>query len=572
MYSNLTIYLLLALAIYIMIVNLFIWWENRRVRGRLVNKEEEMSRRMYELSILKELGDRIGYSLSVQKIVDIITSSLRNLLNYSTVSYLLLSDEGRVVFHCVLEESVNKRFIEDIKSRLIGSLGELVGRKIKSEEIDESISGTITDDSNHASIKSFFNIPVVINNQPVGMLNVASTEEGLYKEEEMTILYKIMNQASTAVSKLEAILTQEKGKLNSMVESMADGVFMVDTRNRLLVINPAAKEMLLLSKTQPSIFDVLDAVSSKMDLRTKIEESVKKNKLMIEEQLKMGSRVLRVLISPVKDAENKALGVVVLFHDITKEKAIEKMREDFTSMMVHELRSPLTGIRSIANLLREEKIKNEQKKYQEFIDLIVNNSASMLDLVNDLLDVAKLEAGKFQIARKEVDVSGMLNTRVQSFKSLAEEGHLNLESKVGGDLSQVLLDETKIGQVLNNLLSNAIKFTQTGKITVSAFRLKQGEELDKKVSEQGMIWPGLPSGIKFKSDSLVMAVTDTGIGIPEDQLGKLFNKFTQLEQSAISEKKGTGLGLVISKGIVEAHGKGSTFYFNIPIDVNRLKS
>ena len=575
MFNDSINYIFVIGAIYTVIVFVFVWMENRHMRKNLKHKEVEMQRRMYEVSILKELGERIGYSLNVQKIVDVITSSLRKLLPYSTVSYLLLGEEGRVIYHCVLEESVNKHFIENVRSQMLQSFTAMVGREVKPEDIDESISGTITDEMNKSGVKSFFNIPVVINDQVVGLLNVSSTKPGLYKEEEMTILYTIMTQASSAVSKLETILNQEKGKLNSMVESMADGVFMVDTRNRLLVINPVAKDMLGITKPQPSIFDVLDVLSSKIDLRTKIEECLKLDKLIVEEQLKLDSITLRVLITPVKDAENKDLGAVILFHDITKEKAIEKMREDFTSMMVHELRSPLTGIKSIANLLKEDKIKNEQKKYQDFIELIVSNSASMLDLVNDLLDVAKLESGKFQIMKRDADIAKLVEVRVQSFKSLAEEGKLAIESKVEPGLPLVSVDENKIGQVLNNFLSNAIKFTQTGKITVSAFVIKAGTELSDKVSQMGMAWPGIASGYKFKEDELIIAVTDTGMGIPEDQVAKLFNKFTQLEQSAASEKKGTGLGLVITKGITEAHGgavgvfseagAGSTFYMSIPL-------
>ena len=537
-------------------------------------KEREMQRRMYEVSILKELGDRIGYSLNVQKIVDVITGSLRRLLDYSTVSYLLFADEGRVVFHCVLEESVNKQFIESIRGQMVAALGALSSRDMKPDEIDESISGTITDEANRIGIKSFFNIPVVINGQPVGLLNISSTKPGLYKEEEMTILYTIMNQASAAVSRLETILNQEKGKLNSMVESMADGVVMVDTRNRLLVINPGAKDMLGITQANPSIFDVLDTLSSRMDLRTKIEESIKTDKLAVEEQLKIGDKVLRVLISPVKDEANEPLGAVVLFHDITKEKAIEKMRDDFTSMMVHELRSPLTGIRSIANLLKEDKIKNEQKKYEDFIELIVSNSASMLDLVNDLLDVAKLEAGKFQIMRHPTNVADLVKMRIQSYAALAADAKLALESKVEDGIPPVLIDDNKVGQVLNNFLSNAIKFTKEGKIVVSALTLKKGESLVKKLETMNLSWPGVKDTVP-EADQLVLGVTDTGMGISEEQLYKLFNKFTQLEQTTASEKKGTGLGLVITKGITEAHGgkvgvcseldKGSTFYCMLPL-------
>src|SRR3990167_935882 len=525
------------LAIYTAIVLVFIWIENKRMRNSLHTKETEMQRRMYEVSILKELGDRIGYSLNVQKIVDVIIGSLRNLLDYSTVGYLLLGEEGKVIFHCVLEESVNKNFITEVKNGMVAALSALAGHEMKLDEIDESISGTITDETNKNSAKSFFNIPVVINDQPVGLLNISSTKDGLYKEEEMTILYTIMNQASTAVSKLENILTQEKGKLNSMVESMADGVLMVDTKNRLLVINPQARLMLGIAKSSATIFDVLDQLASKMDLRTKIEESIRNDKLLVEEQVQINDKVLRILISPVKDSANEALGAVVLFHDITKEKAIEKMRDDFTSMMVHELRSPLTGIRSIANLLKEDKIKNEQKKYQDFIELIVSNSASMLDLVNDLLDVAKLEAGKFQIMRRATNIGDVVKMRIQSFSSLAQDNHLALESWIEEGIGPVSVDDNKIGQVLNNFISNSIKFTKQGKIMVSAFILKKGQKLSEKVACQGLVWPGLKDP-SFGADELVLAVTDTGLGIPDDQLSKLFNKFTQLEQSPASEKKG----------------------------------
>jgi two-component system, OmpR family, phosphate regulon sensor histidine kinase PhoR len=577
--ENSTIYYIFAsLAIYTVIVIVFIWWENRKMRNSLIRKELEMQRRMYEVSILKELGERIGYSLNVQKIVDVITGSLRRLLPYSTVSYMLTGDEGRIIFHCVLEESVNKKFVDDVRFRMVNSLAALLDREIKSEDLDESISGTVTDETNKATVESFFNIPVVINNIPVGLLNVASTKEGLYKEDEITILYTIMNQASTAVSKLENILSQEKGKLNAMVESMADGVFMVDIRNRLLVINPAAMDMLGITKTQPNMFDILDALASRIDIRTKIEESLRQGKLIVEEKFPIGDKVLRILISPVKDGEGKPLGAVVLFHDITKETAIEKMREDFTSMMVHELRSPLTGIRSIANLLREDKIKNERKKYSDFIDLIVTNSASMLDLVNDLLDVAKLESGKFQVMKKETNVSGLIKMRMESFNALANDNQLTLDVKEDPNLPTISIDEPKVGQVLNNLLSNSIKFTKAGgKITISAFTAKAGQNLIDKVSQMGMIWPGMKTDIKLDKDSMVLAVTDTGMGIPEGELDKLFNKFTQLEQSAASEKKGTGLGLVISKGIVESHGghigvfseagQGTTFYFTLPMSL-----
>jgi signal transduction histidine kinase len=196
-------------------------------------------------------------------------------------------------------------------------------------------------------------------------------------------------------------------------------------------------------------------------------------------------------------------------------------------------------------------------------------------LVNDLLDVAKMEAGKFQILTKPTDFAKLIEAKVNSFAPLVGETKIKLETALEPHLPILEADEQKIGQVLTNLLSNSLKFTKDGKIVVSAFTLKAGQMLSEKIRSLNLDWPGVEEIIKYDQDQLVIAVTDTGIGIFKEQFAKLFSKFSQLEPSADLEKKGTGLGLVVSKGIVEAHGgtinlfsevgKGTTFYFSLPI-------
>lgn len=569
------------LAIFTVIVVTIFLFQYGRLRKSALAREQEMSRRMYQLSILRELGERIGYSLKIEKIVEIIVGSLRRLLDYSTVSHMLLatSPEGktRISFNINLEKPVHKKFIESVKDLMLKSLNTLLNAKYASEDIDETISGTITDPTSSEAVGSFFNVPVVIAGSPVGLLNIASAEKDLYRGKEVEILYTIMNQASDAVSKLEQVLRIEKGKLNSMVSSMADGVLMIDNQKQLIVINPEAKKMLGLEKQRVAIFDVLDALADKIDLRTKLEESITQDKVSEVPPFNLGNLFLQILISPVKDDANNLLGEVVIFHDITKEKELEKMREDFTNMMVHELRSPLTGIRSIAGLLPSPSVKNDEKKFQEFVQLISTNSADMLGLVNDLLDVAKLESGKFQILKKQSDIKIVIEQRIASFKTLAEQGNLALNGHIDASVPSTFeFDEHKISQVLNNFISNSIKFTNAGgTITVSAFLLPAGKDLAKGVVEQKLVWPGIKSGVVLPQDEVVVGVTDTGGGIANDKIGKLFNKFVQLENSARSEKKGTGLGLVICRGIIEAHqgtvgvfseeGEGTTFYVTLPL-------
>lgn len=557
--------------------------EFHRLYARLLDREEQMHRRMYELSILRELGERIGYSLNVQKIVDIISSSLGTLLPYSMVVYMLPAENGRLLYHVNLAEPVSKAFIAEARNRMLTSFSALLGKNYTENDIDETVTGMVTDPTNTAKVESFFNIPIVINNRPAGIFTVVSTKQGHYKtSREVEILYTIMNQASEAVSKLEIVLEVEKGKLNSMVSSMADGVLMVDPANRVIVVNPQTRRLLGIKSETPTIFEILDKLSDHLDLRTKIEESIRKDELIVEDEVAIEGHFVQILISPVKDNKKEPIGCVVLFHDVTHEKELEKMREDFTSMMVHELRSPLTGIRSIADLLKNEKIKKEQKKYKEFVDLISVNSSSMLDLVNDLLDVAKIEAGKFQVFKRQGNIKDIIRQRVESYSSLAGESRLEIvENIFPGVPDSLSFDDVKIVQVFNNIISNAIKFTPPGgKITLSAFVCKSNDDAGAQAENLKLPWPVFNKGGVCAADELIVSVSDTGMGIPESEISKLFSKFQQLSTASKSEKKGSGLGLLIVKGIVEAHGgqvrvisvegKGTTFYFSLPLTEQKI--
>src|SRR3989344_3849076 len=239
-------------------VSIYFVIKDHKAKVILVQREQDVSRRMYELAILKELGDRIGYSLDVQQIIDIIINSLHQFIDYSAVSYMLLGPE-KLIFKIHLERSVHQRFVNDIKDRMLGSLSALLDREFNKKDVKDIISGAIIIEELNEPVRSFFNIPLVIDEKVVGVLTVADTKTGLYKEEEMTILYKIIQQASKAVTSLQGVVKTEQKKLSAMVESMADGVVMTDNDYRVVVANPAVKSMLgLEKKSEPTVFDFID--------------------------------------------------------------------------------------------------------------------------------------------------------------------------------------------------------------------------------------------------------------------------------------------------------------------------
>jgi signal transduction histidine kinase len=271
----------------------------------------------------------------------------------------------------------------------------------------------------------------------------------------------------------------------------------------------------------------------------------------------------------------------VIFHDVTREVELERVREDFTSMIVHELRTPLSGIQKTSELLKQPAKRGGAAQTKIFIDIIYQNSSGMIDLVNDILDAAKIQAGKFEVALGPADIAEIIENRKTFFEISAADRHIKLQSIVAKDMPRTIpLDAQRIKQVLNNLVSNALKFTSDGgAVTMSAFMHNPTETFASEVSKLKLDLPApLPeNAIPVGKRALVVAVTDSGIGIAEDLVPRLFSKYQQLNNTSFASSiKGTGLGLAIAKGIVEAHGgsigvvsqvgSGSTFYFMVPFE------
>ena len=552
-------------------------------REKEISKErEESTRSLYELAILKELGERVGYSLNVEEILQIITGSLRQFIDYTAVGYIVIAPE-KLKINAYIEKPVSHLFLKEMKERMIASLSALTDKSFESAVLDEVVSGAIVVDELKQKIGSLFNIPIVIGGAVVGVLSVAHTDTGLYKEADMTILYKITAQASEAVSRLEEVVRMEKGKLNAMVQSMGDGVLMVDTEYRVMVANPAVKKII---KSDPNlhvnIFNFVDALGGKFDIHGRLEEALVNKKSFVSERININDSFFEIGVYTVLHASAKGgdqvLGAAVVFHDVSKDIELERVREEFTGMIVHELRSPLDGIKKIMELAVSGSVDRNSDQFKDYLNLVHQSSATMLEMVNDILDLSKLQAGKFEVNKEKADIKEVVENRISFYKISADSKKISLESHFDNNLPELAeFDSQAVKQILNNFLSNALKFTKEGgAILISAFAYNPAEvfpeDLDKsKVS----VFPEAKD-INVKTPSLCVLVSDNGVGIPEDGMKDLFHTFKQAKLSPVDkESKGTGLGLVIAKGIAEAHGGtigvvskesiGTSFFFTIPI-------
>jgi len=304
-------------------------------------------------------------------------------------------------------------------------------------------------------------------------------------------------------------------------------------------------------KTQKTFQDKLDCCPD-CEIYQVNSEILKEPLRTLVEEVTIGKptkKVFKVKTSPALDKEGNLLGHVRTIHDITLEKEVDLMKSEFISTVSHEFRIPLTSIKGYVDLVLEGDAGDINETQQEFLAIVKKNSDRLINLINDFLDISRIESGRIQFKMVSLNIEEVIEEVIVSFRELMERKGMILNLSIPKGLPRVRADHDRIIQVLNNLVSNAIKYTDAGgKITVA-------------VGQDG--------------NHLVINVSDTGIGIsPEDQRN-LFDKFYRVDSTLTQEIGGSGLGLSICKTIVERHdgsiwvnsevGKGSTFSFSLPV-------
>ena len=547
--------MLSAIALITSILGVAALFYMRRSRDQAIKHSQEIEKRdrelkqqVLELQVLRSLGERAGYSLDIRQILDVIVDSLEGVVEFSAISYLLLGPEGRVISKIRVVEPVSHQFLISIREQVRQAFSQLVGQKVQPQVVDETLSGIALDDIASREVGSFFNLPLTIGGKIVALINVSSFKKGLYGQEETAVLYTILEQVSASATKLSQVVENEKRKLSAMISSLDDGVMMVDRSFNLMVTNPTLSRLLNL-RGEPSLFNVAVAVDGKANLHDVMQRVLQHEQAVKLSEFEVDGNAIQIDVEPVKDKSGYLLGAVVILHDMTAQRQLERLREEFTAMMVHELRTPLTTVIYSTDMMKSDLPKMGPQEVEQNLAIIRSTTDNMLSLVNELLDIAKMEAGKFEVTKKEDDPKQLIEEKVATFKPLTDQKHLQLIAEIDPNISHLSFDRKRIGQALDNLLSNAIKYTDKGQVIIKA--VSQGEEV-------------------------LISVSDTGDGITPEDKDKLFSKFEQLGKGKTGERGGTGLGLVVTKGIIEAHGgkiwvdspglgQGTTFTFSLPL-------
>ena len=256
---------------------------------------------------------------------------------------------------------------------------------------------------------------------------------------------------------------------------------------------------------------------------------------------------MRAFSTPVTGDKKEKFGEVRLIHDVTKERELDQLKDDFYSTISHELRTPLFSIQGFAQIMLEEE-ELDPTTQREFLETIQRQAQQLGEMVNNLLDLSKFDAGKMEFVREPIPLLNLLNQTVAKLQGFAHQKGINLVTGLPSHLPPITGDNDRLEHVLTNLIGNAIKFSEPGQlVTVTA------SELDTEV---------------------MIKVKDNGIGIPAEDLDRIFSRYYQATNRSERSAMGSGLGLHIAKKIIEGHagkiwaesepGKGSTFCFTLP--------
>ncbi|WP_080874339.1 ATP-binding protein [Oceanobacillus timonensis] len=341
-------------------------------------------------------------------------------------------------------------------------------------------------------------------------------------------------------------LRQEKEQLSSIVSSMADGVFTLNRDGEIVVINPPAKAYLDNWNYENSLDEEKER-QLPTELKTALNEVIAEERAVLKESVVQGRNYV-MLVTPLYD-ESHVRGCVAVIRDMTEERRLDKLRKDFIANVSHELRTPISMLQGYSEAIVDDIAETKDDK-NELAKIIYDESLRMGRLVNELLDLARMEAGQIQLHIDSVAVQAFVERVVHKFQGLSQDNEIELSLTM--DIHEQIgeMDADRVEQVLTNLIDNAIRHSEKGgKVEIHALS---------------------------NSDFFHVEVKDNGSGIPEEDLPFVFERFYKADKSRVKkEKQGTGLGLAIARNIIEAHqGKiqvrskldiGTTFSFEIPM-------
>ena len=520
-----------------------------------------------ELAALTSIAALVNCTQELDEILRAALQTTLDVVGEESGEIFILDDEtGELVLR--IHEGVSPGFVH-AESR-IGSGECLCGQAVATRQLltsdDLAHEPRRTRDACLAEgFHSCVRLPLLARGEVLGLLAIQSRGQRQFSPADRELLTAIGNQIGIAIA--NARLIEDAGRreatLHSVMNSLVDGLILVGgpenpgRQGRITYMNPCAEVILdlpayvLLGRTLEAMErEIVARVEQPEQMLAQLEAGVAgvEDTPAIEISLvEPRPRTLQTRFFPIHDAEDAYLGMGLLVRDITLEKELEQIKSQLLSTVSHELRTPLASIKGFATTLLRQDVEWDEDSRREFLSIIDEESDRLSELIGNLLDMSRIEAGELPVEPEPTDLQPIIRDTAAEFQMMT--GDHRIEVDLPQDLPLVMADPRRTRQVLRNLVENAVKYSPGGgEIRIEA-RSQQGE--------------------------LHVSVGDTGIGIDADQMDRIFDRFYQVDSASTRKVGGSGLGLAISKAIVEAHGGaiwvdsqpgvGSTFHVTLPL-------
>ena len=528
---------------------------------------QEAQQRASELSILNEIALGIGSKISLNELLKLVVAKSCELIKAeSGTLYLYTEDKQRLIV--AAGHNGGERYLGrtvEIGEGVAG-LVAITGKPMRVNNYYEW-SGKAKSFANESNITAVLGVPLLSNGRVVGVVDVMNdVRRSVFSDEDVRLLNLLAPQAGVAVNNalLYQEVAQERDRLLAVLNSVNDGILMLDRNYSVVLSNPRFSELMKLNPEQVvnhSMGEVAEMLGESLESQpsfsaeyinrtlrdlSKRQDQTFQNHITINEPRR---RDMEWSGLPVLDSARNVLGWLNVFHDVTQQYELERFRDDFISMLVHDLRSPLTsiigGVELAVGLVSPDQDVDHAHQH-EFLVHVIRNCHSLLSMINALLEVSRLEADKMPLTMQETSVDELVNSAISQVSIMAQEK----QSLIVTDMTEgvrVNLDAEKMRRVIVNLLTNAIKFSPAGLDVRLTVRVEDGvrrkgttSSLDpdrlRRSTTQFLRERGMLQGVDEESEAsqhvkaLLLAISDDGPGIPADSIDLIFDKFVQLPQ------------------------------------------
>jgi PAS domain S-box-containing protein len=548
--------------------------ENVRLFNELQARTRDLTRSVGELRALGEVSQAVSSTLDLDAVLETIVGRAVQ-LSGSDQGVAYEFDEKSQTFHQRATHRMTAEYIETMRAAPVrlgeGAIGRAGVTRAPIEVADiradwELVAPQARERLVQQGMGSLLAVPLVREDRLLGGLVIIRRERGAFSPEVVAMLQTFATQSVLAIqnARLFQEIQRQKQYSDTLVETSPVAIVTMDFDGMVVGWNPGAERLFGYPSGEAighRMEDLIATPELREEVRTNIRQILEGELIRaIARRARKDSTMVDVEISAMPVVVDGArVGMIAIYHDITEllrarqeAEAANEAKSAFLATMSHEIRTPMNAVIGMSGLLLNTRLTEEQRDYAE---VIRNSGDTLLTVINDILDFSKIEAGKLELEAQPFDLRECVEGALDLVATRAAEKGIDLAYLMGDGVPAAIVgDLTRLRQVLLNVLSNAVKFTERGEVvlSVSARRTGRGK----------------------RRHELTFTVRDTGIGIPADRLGRLFQSFSQVDASTTRRYGGTGLGLAISQrltelmggkiGVTSEVGTGSEFHFTIP--------